>query len=76
LSCNPTKTTKDAYNVFLRAALAELGYHNGGTVFEPGRRLKVVCHLYLHDVRKDVNNMLNFFLDIMQKVVYDNARAV
>jgi Holliday junction resolvase RusA-like endonuclease len=73
---DPSKTVKDAYKVLLKAALADLGYRNGAPVFQPSRRLRVTCRFYIQDDRKDVDNMLKFFLDVMEKSVYTNDRMV
>jgi Holliday junction resolvase RusA-like endonuclease len=72
---DPSKTVKDAYKIILQAALAELGYHQG-IVFQEARPLKVTCRFYVKDERKDIDNMLKFFLDVMEKFVYKNDSKV
>jgi Holliday junction resolvase RusA-like endonuclease len=73
---DPSKRVKDAYKILLHVSLTQLGYRRGAPVFDAGRRLKVTCRFFIEDDRKDVDNILKFFMDVMEKSVYNNDRSV
>jgi Holliday junction resolvase RusA-like endonuclease len=73
---DPSKRVKDAYKILLQASLTQLGYRHGAPVFDAGRPLKVTCRFFIEDARKDVDNILKFFMDVMEKSVYNNDRSV
>ena len=72
---DPCKKDKDAHKVLLKAAFQEIGYHEG-PIFPHGSRLQVTARFFLQDDRKDLDNMLKFFLDILQGPVFSNDRFV
>ena len=76
---DPTSRVKQAVQVLLRHALDEIDAFEAqqlDTVFEPSARLKVRVQYYLHDDRKDIDNLLKFTFDVMQGIVFANDRFI
>ena len=71
---DPSSSIKRAYKQAFIAALAAVGVVNLPTF--GSRRVKVTAHYHVRNIRKDVDNMLKFTLDVLEDVGFSNDANV
>jgi Holliday junction resolvase RusA-like endonuclease len=72
---NPSIRFRDAGQVLINAALADIGLRDR-PVFTTGRSIRVTCYYFVGDMRKDINNLLKFTMDLLIGPVLADDRFV
>jgi Holliday junction resolvase RusA-like endonuclease len=72
---DPSTRFKAAAQLLVGAALDEIGVRDR-PVFTSGRSVKVTAKYYTTDMRKDVDNLLKFTMDILQGPICNDDRYV
>ena len=75
ISNDPAKNNKIDFENVVRRALADVGVTTF-PVFGDGVKLKVLVTFHVFNRLKDIDNLLKFFLDSLQSVLFKNNRNV
>jgi Holliday junction resolvase RusA-like endonuclease len=65
---------KRAYHTACARALMEVGITH--FPFFPGRNLQLKVLFFIHNQAKDLDNLLKFFMDALEMVVYWNNHVI
>jgi Holliday junction resolvase RusA-like endonuclease len=72
---DPSIRFRDAGQVLINAALADIGLRDR-PVFAPGRSIRVTAYYFVSDMRKDIDNLLKFTMDLLVGPVLFDDRFV
>jgi Holliday junction resolvase RusA-like endonuclease len=73
--CDPSIRFRDAGQVLINAALADIGLRDR-PIFTTGRSIRVTCYYFVGDMRKDIDNLLKFTMDLLVGPVLADDRFV
>ena len=72
---DPSQACKRSCEILVTAAIREI-FNGPLPYFGQSANLKVSLDFRVEDDRKDVDNLIKFFLDVMSKIVYSDDRYV
>jgi Holliday junction resolvase RusA-like endonuclease len=72
---DPSIRFRDAGQVLINAALGDIGLRDR-PVFTTGRSIRVMCYYFVGDMRKDIDNLLKFTMDLLVGPILVDDRFV